>query len=207
MDPAIDQGDTSVGSGGDFRAMSDQDDGGFLLAGEPGDEFDDGGAGGGVEVARGFIGEENGGLMNESPCESGALELSAGELVGPMMRAICKVNGGQEFLGTLSCQGVDSAGKEKGEENIFFDREGGKEMKKLKDEADFQASEGGEFGVVQGVKGVAFEVSLAGGGGVEGSENVEEGAFTASARAGDGDDFAGENLEGYTPKRLNLGIP
>ena len=187
--------------------MSDEDDGGFLLAGEPGDEFDDGGAGGGVEVARRFIGEENGGLMNEGPCESGALELSAGELVGPMMRAICQANGGQEFLGTLSRQGVDSAGKEKGEENVFFDREGGKEMKKLKDEADFEASKGGEFGVVQGVKGVAFEVSLAGGGGVEGSENVEEGAFTASARPGDGHDLAGENLEGHTPKRMHLGIP
>ena len=95
MDPAIDQGDTSVGSGSDFRAMSDQDDGGFLLAGEPGDEFDDGGAGGGVEVARRFIGEENGGLMNEGAGEGGALKLAAGELVGSMMGSVGQSDGGQ----------------------------------------------------------------------------------------------------------------
>ena len=110
-------------------------------------------------------------------------------------------------MGTLAGLGVDSAGEEQGEENVFLDGQRGKEVEKLENKSDFKTSEGGEFGVIQGMEGVAFEVSLAGRGGVEGSENVEEGAFTASARAGDGDDFAGENLEGYTPKRLNLGIP
>lgn len=88
MDPAIDQSDAAVGGGGNFLAVGDEDDGGFLLAGKPGDEFDDGGAGGRVEIARGFIGEKNGGLMNEGPGEGGALKLAAGELVRSMMGAV-----------------------------------------------------------------------------------------------------------------------
>jgi hypothetical protein len=95
MDPAIDEGDAAVGGGGNFGAVGDEDDGGFLLAGELGDEFDDGGAGGGVEVARRFIGEENGGLMNEGAGEGGALKLAAGELVGSMMGSVGQSDGGQ----------------------------------------------------------------------------------------------------------------
>jgi len=93
MDPAIDQGDAPVGGGGNLRAMGDEDDGGFLLAGKLGDEFDDGDTGGRIEIACGFIGEKDGGLMNESPGEGGALKLAARELMGPMMRAIVEPNG------------------------------------------------------------------------------------------------------------------
>lgn len=94
MDPPVDQGDATVGGGGNFRAVGNEDDGGFLLAGEPGDELDDGGAGGRVEIACRFIGEEDGGLMDEGPGEGGALELSARELVGPMMETVGQADGG-----------------------------------------------------------------------------------------------------------------
>ena len=207
MDPAIDEGDAAVGGGGNFGAVGDEDDGGFLLAGEPGDEFDDGGAGGGVEVARRFIGKENGGLMNEGAGEGGALKLAAGELVGSMMGPVGESDGGQQFLGTLAGLSVDSAGKEEGEKNVFLDGEGGKEMKKLENKSDFKTSEGGEFGVIQGMEGVAFEVSLAGGGGVEGSENVEEGAFTASARPGDGHNLPRQDFQGDPAEGVHLRIP
>ena len=42
-------------------------------------------------------------------------------------------------------------------------------MKELENESDFETPKGGEFIVVEGVKGMAFEVGLAGGGGVEGT--------------------------------------
>jgi hypothetical protein len=94
VDSAVDQSDTTIGGGGDFRAVGDEDYGGFLLAGEPGDEFDDGGARGGVEIPRGLVGEENGRLMNEGSGQGGALKLTPGELVRPMVRALGKSDGG-----------------------------------------------------------------------------------------------------------------
>ena len=59
MNPAVDESDAAVGGGGDLGAMGDEDHGGFLLAGEPGDEVDDGGTGSGVEVAGGFVGQQD----------------------------------------------------------------------------------------------------------------------------------------------------
>ena len=124
-----------------------------------------------------------------------------------MMGAIPQANGGQKFLGALSGENIDSAGQQKGEENVFLDREGRKEMKKLKHEPDFEAAEGGEFGIIQGVEGVAFEVGLPCGGGVESSEDMEKGAFTASTGTGDGDDLRREDFEGYPSEGVNMGIP
>ena len=37
---------------------------------------------------------------------------------------------------------------------------------------------------------MAFEVDLTGGGNIESTEKMEEGAFAAAAGAGDGDDFS-----------------
>ena len=111
-----------------------------------------------------------------------------------MSAAVDEADKRQGRLGSQATFGGRETCEQQRKLDILVGPQLGHEVVELKDEADFQASEVGEFGVVQGVKGVAFEVSLAGGGGVEGSENVEEGAFTASARAGDGDDFAGENL-------------
>ena len=206
MDPAIDQGNAAVGGGGHFRAMGDEHDGSFLLAGQPGDEFDDGRAGGGVEIAGGFIGEEHGGLMDKGAGEGGALELTAGELVWAVMGAVGQSDGGKKFLGPLPGEGVDTTGQEKGEEDVFLDRQGWEEMKKLEHEANFEAAERGEFGVIQGVEGVTLEVGLASGGGVEGSENMEKGAFATSTGSGDGDNLPRKDFEGNASQRMNLRI-
>jgi hypothetical protein len=45
-------------------------------------------------------------------------------------------------------------------------------VEELKDEADLELAEGGEFVVVKGMEGVAFKVDLARGGGVEGTEDM-----------------------------------
>ena len=56
MDATVDEVDTTVGFDGDFFAVGDENNGGFFAAGKLGDEIDDHGAGGGVEIAGGFVG-------------------------------------------------------------------------------------------------------------------------------------------------------
>ena len=56
MDAAVHEVDTTVGFDGDFFAVGDENNGGFFFSGELGDEIDDHGAGGGVEIAGGFVG-------------------------------------------------------------------------------------------------------------------------------------------------------
>jgi hypothetical protein len=161
VDAAVDEVDTTVGFDGDFFAVGDENDGGFFFSGELGDEIDDHGAGGGVEIAGGFVGEKDRGLVDEGTGEGSSLELSTGELVGAMVGAVGELNGFKEIVGTVTSRGVDTSREEEGEENVFFDRKSGEKVKELKNEADFQATESGQFIVVKGVEGMSFEVSLA----------------------------------------------
>ena len=82
MNASVDEADAAIGGGGDIDAVGDQDHGGLFPAGEGGEEIDHGGAGSGVEIAGGLVGEEDGRAVDESAGEGGALHLAAGELMG-----------------------------------------------------------------------------------------------------------------------------
>jgi len=167
----------------------------FFAAGELCDQIDNHGAGGGVEIAGGFVGEKDGGLVDQGAGEGGSLELASGKLMRPVMRAIAQAHGGEKFTGTGMGRGVHPTGEKEGKENVFFDREGGEEVEELENKADSESSEGGQFVVVKGVEGVSFEIGLARSGGVEGSEDMKESTFSAAAGAGDGNDFTWEDFE------------
>ena len=140
MDATVDEVDTTVGFDGDFFAVGDENDGGFFFSGELGDEIDDHGAGGGVEIAGGFVGEKDRGLVDEGTGEGSSLELSTGELVGAMVGAVGELDGFKEIVGTVTSRGVDTSGEEERKEDVFFDCKGGEEVEELKNEADFEAT-------------------------------------------------------------------
>ena len=134
--------------------------------------------------------------MDEGTGEGGSLELSTGKLVGAMVGAVGELDGFKEIVRTVTSRGVHTSGEEEGEENVFLNRKGGEEVEELKNESDFKASEGGQFIVVKGVEGMSFEVSLARGGGVECSKDMQKSAFSTAAGPSDSDDFARENFQG-----------
>jgi hypothetical protein len=206
LDSAVDEADAPVGGLGHFFAVGDKDHGGLFSAGEGGQEVDHGSAGGGVEIAGGFVGQKNGGAVDEGTGEGGSLELAAGELVGSMAGAVGQTHGVKEGPGPGFACRISPTGEEEGEKDIFLHREGGEEVEKLEDKADLELAEGGELVVVEGVKGMALEIDLAGGGSVEGAENVEEGAFAATAGPSDGNDLAREDLQADGAEGIHFGI-
>jgi hypothetical protein len=149
LDAAVDEVDTTVGFDGDFFAVGDENNGGFFFSGELGDEIDDHGAGGGVEIASGFVGEKDRGLVDQGTGEGGALKLASGKLMRPVMGAVAEADRGEELAGAASSRGVYTSGEEEGEENVFFDRKGGEEVEELENETNSEASEGGQFVVVE----------------------------------------------------------
>jgi hypothetical protein len=132
--------------------------------------------------------------------------LAAGELVGAVMGAVGQTHGLEEVAGPAFAQRIGPAGQKKGEKHIFLHSQGGKEMEELEDEADLELAQGGELIVVKGMEGVPLKVDLAGGGCVEGTEDMQEGAFAAATGSGDGHDLARENFEGNASESLHLGI-
>jgi hypothetical protein len=117
--------------------MGNEDDGSFFVAGELSEELNDDGAGGGVQIAGGFVGEDDGGAMDEGASHGGALELAAGKLVGTVVSAVGELNGAEEFASASTGGRGDAASEEERKEYIFFDRESGEEVKELEYEADF----------------------------------------------------------------------
>jgi hypothetical protein len=107
LDSAIDELDLAIGGGGNRLTVGDEEDGSFFFASEASDEFDDGVTGGGVEIAGGFIGEKNRGLVDEGAGDGGALKLSSRELVGAVVGAIGEMDGGEEFAGAGTGEGID----------------------------------------------------------------------------------------------------
>ena len=140
MDATVDEGDSAIGGSGNFFAVGDENDGGFFFSGELGDEIDDHGAGGGVEIAGGFVGEKDRGLVDQGTGEGGALKLASGKLMRPVMGAVAEADRGEELAGAASSRGVYTSGDEEGEENVCLDGQCGKEVEKLKNKSDFKTS-------------------------------------------------------------------
>jgi len=100
VDAAVDEGDTTISFGGDFFAVGNEYDSCFFAAGELDDEINDHGAGSGVKIAGGLVGEKDRGLVDQGPGEGGALELASRKLMRPVMGAIAKADGGEKLTGT-----------------------------------------------------------------------------------------------------------
>jgi len=107
LDTTVDEGDSAVRTGSDRLAVSDKENGGFFFASEAGDEVDDGGTRSGIEITGGFVGEKDGGLVDEGAGDGGALKLSARKLVGAMVGAIGELDGGEEVAGAGTGEGID----------------------------------------------------------------------------------------------------
>ncbi len=123
--------------------MGNEDNGSFFVAGELGEKLNDDGAGSGVQIAGGFVGEDDGGAMDKGASYGGALELAAGKLVGTVVSAVGELNGVEELASASTGGRGDAASEEERKEHIFFDCESGEKVKELEYEADFQAANSG----------------------------------------------------------------
>jgi len=143
LEAAVDEADPAVGGPGYLLAVGDEDDGGLFPPGQGGEEIDNGGAGGGVQIAGGFVGEDDGGAMDKGASYGGALELAAGKLVGTVVSTVGELNGVEELASASTGGRGDAASEEERKEHIFFDCESGEKVKELEYEADFQAANSG----------------------------------------------------------------
>ena len=202
QDLAIAQGDAAMGEGCDGGIVGDEDERCALPLVEVEEKVEDGLPVGGVEVAGGFVGEDDGGLEDEGAGESDALLLTAGELDGVVIGAVGEADGGEEGAGAGEAFGGGATGKLGvgvelvGEEDIFERGEGGDELVGLEDEAEGAAADGGELVFGEVGDGGAVEVDVAGGRGIETGEEAEEGRLAGAGGAHDGEELSGGDGEG-----------
>ncbi len=144
----------------------------------------------GVEVAGGFVGEEEGGAVDEGAGDRGALELAAAELVGEVGGAVSDANETEELVGPGTHGAAGGTLEEERKLDVFDDGHRREEVEKLENDPEMVAPVVSQSGFVRGVEGEVTHVDLAGVGVVEPTEEIEEGALPTAAGAGDGDELA-----------------
>lgn len=146
-DVAIFHADDAFCMTSDVGLVGDHDDG-LAVVVELLEEGEDFLAGGGVEVARGFIGEEDGGVCDECAGDSDALLLSAGELIGLVFHAVGEADGLEGGSCAFCAVPPAVAGIDEWEFDVFEGGESGHEFEGLEDKPDAFVADAGECGGV-----------------------------------------------------------
>lgn len=101
----------------------------------------------GVEISCGFVGEENIGLGNQRPCDSGPLLLPARELRGVVARPVEHANLVQYPLHAVAALRTgDTATVYQGQFHVFKNRQVADQVKCLEYETDVPVAHLGAFG-------------------------------------------------------------
>src|ERR1017187_2170328 len=179
----------AVGVQGDIVFVGDQDDGIALLV-EAFEEAHDFVAGGGIEVAGGLVGQQNGRVVDERAGDRDALALAAGKLVRLVVHAGFQIDLAHGYFGALQALGAGHAGVDQGKFHVVQRGGAGQQVEGLEDEADLPVADARQLVVGHLADQVAVDVVQALGGGIEAADQVHEGGFTGTGRSHDGDVFA-----------------
>ncbi len=148
-------------------------------------------AGFGVEVAGRLVGEDDFWIVDECACDGDALHLSAGELVGIVVRAVFepdKCEDGTCFFAYV-CFCMLFLKFER-EHDIFECGKRGDQIELLEDKTYFLSADGCKVGFGKAADVLFVKEEVSGAGIIKAAEEVHHGAFAGSAGAEDDQKFA-----------------
>lgn len=178
------------------QVAGDHDAGAILFVNEAGEGFDDLEGAFGVEGGSGFVGEDDGGVVDEGASNGDALALAARELAGEVVHAVGQAEAGEQFAGAGFVGFVEAAIEAQHQFDVLERSVVGDEVVGLEGETDVFAAEGGQALVGEGGEVFAIDIDLAGRGPQQPGEDGEEGGFARPAGADQGDEFAGAHPDG-----------
>src|SRR5712671_7877537 len=115
-------GDAGGEAFGEGSLVGDHDDGHAEGVLDFAEEEEDLLAGGGVEIAGGLVGEEDGGLIYEGAGQCAALLLAAGEFAGSMVAAGAEADTVEGLRYAMAALGAVDFGEAEGEFHVFCER-------------------------------------------------------------------------------------
>lgn len=178
-----------------FIAVSDTEQSSLVFGGHFQQERADFGGGSGVEVACGFIGQQQRGLLQQCPAHGDSLSFAAGKLSGSLMCTVSQPDSFNQLQGSFPQVSVGGKTGECGEEDIFEDAALGQQLVILEDEADVLVAEGGQVAGGQSPGVLAEDFERSGGGAIESSGEIQQGAFAAAGGSADGECGAGDDFQ------------
>lgn len=166
-----------VAAGGEGGVVGDDDEGASVFTDKVEEEFDDGLAGLGVEIAGRFVSEENAGIVDEGAGDGDALLFAATEFGGEVVQAVLESHAFEEVGGGGGCVALVDHGWN---EDVFEGREFGKQEVGLENEAHALIAQAGKAVGADGVEVLFLKMDGACFRAFEAGEGVEEGGFSGS---------------------------
>ena len=161
---------------GDIVLVSYENDG-IALALKTVEQSHDLHAGLGVEVASGFVGKDDRGLVHQSPGDGHALSLSTGKFVGLMLHAGFHAHSAERSPCTLHPFFGGDAGINQGEFDIVQRGRACQQVEGLEDESNFFVANAGEFVIVEFADLLPIQPVLALRRSIQTADQVHEGRF------------------------------
>ena len=185
----------AVCGGGVVAFMGDEDEGELFFFPQLEEEVEDGAGVFFIEVAGGFIAEEEVRGVHESASDGDALAFAAGKLAGLVAEAFGKADAGEQRSSAFPefdapAQVFRPRAQHGWEQDVFKCGQFIDEMVSLEDEAEIAVSDGGALAFLQSSEVPPAAGDFAEVGHVDKAEDMEERALAGAAGAGHGDEFA-----------------
>ena len=191
---AVGQADGAPGAGGEVEVVGHQHERRAELAVQLHHEIDDPGAGAGVEIAGGLVGEEHLGPGAEGARERDPLLLAAGELGRIVVAAVAQPDAGQQLGGARRRR--PRRGARAGTCTFSRAVSVGMSWKDWKTKPTFSPRSRARASSSSAPSSCAVEVDGAGRGPIESGEQAEQRRLAAAGRPDDGDEAARLHREG-----------
>ena len=167
------------------------------------DEVHDLHAGVGIERARGFVGEQDVGVVDERTRDGDALHLPARELVGLFIELFPEPHPLQRLGGALFALLARDARDGERELHVAEHRLMRDEVVALEDKADAVIAVDVPIAVFEVPRGLALDDEVARGVLIEPADDVEEGGFSAARRAQNAHELVGAEVEAHPFERVH----
>src|SRR5580704_14007381 len=188
-DPPVSDLDAPLHGRGHVVVVGDDHDGRSVPV-QLAEQVQEGGAGGGVQVAGRLVRHDQGGPADQGPGDGGPLLLAAGQLVRPVPGAVAEPDPLDGRLGQPTALSGPPAPVEQAVGDVVEHGQPVEQEELLEDEAEAPGPQARQLRVGHGRGVLPGDADHAAGGSFEGAHHVQQGALARPGRADDGDQLA-----------------
>src|ERR1035437_8673027 len=199
---AVTQTDGAAGAFAHTGIMGDENQG-FALGIQFIENFHNLHAGGGIEIAGGFIGQDDERIVDQRAGNGHALLLAAGKFKGFVIDPIRESDARGKFAGAFPAFVFGTILVVERDFDVLHHRKLLDEIVRLENETKPRSTNSGEGVVIHARHILATEQIVAGRGPVKTAEEIEHGGFAAAGRTHDADVITGGDVKGHTAQCLN----
>ena len=189
---------------GNAGVVSGHDQGAAALGAELKEKVQDFSSGFGIEVAGGFIGNQQRGMIDEGARNGDPLLFTAGKLRGTMFYSFFQPDPAEQLFGFADRFTVGTARDPGRHGDVFQSVKFGQKVIGLENETDLTITDLSQFAVGKLICAFAVEDDIALIGCIQSGQQIQQGGFAGTGRAAQGNELARPHVHGNAAQDLQF---